>query len=110
MLCTGGASMRRTQEGDAGQDARAYVMSLQANRLSTPKLVIVNYQRLCVIAEQAGRRRRRAASGTAGLNGLQRRAAGATDVGATRKRAQLQGNGVVAGLEGQLGLMDVNGR
>ena len=64
---------------------------------------------MCVIAERVARRRRRAASNMAVLNGLQRRAIGATDVGVTRKRARLQGSGAVTGLEGQLGLADVNG-
>ena len=62
-----------------------------------------------VIAERVAQRRRRAASDMAVLNGLQRRATGAADVGATRKRARLQGSRAVTGLEGQLGLADVNG-
>ena len=64
---------------------------------------------MCVIAERVARRRRRTASDMAVINGWQRRATRATDVGMTRKRARLQGGGAVTGLEGQLGSVDVNG-
>jgi hypothetical protein len=44
------------------------------------------------------------------INGWQRRATVAMDVGTTRKRTRLQGSGAVTGLEGQLGSVDVNGQ
>ena len=64
---------------------------------------------MCVVAERVARRRRRAASDMAVINGWQRRATSATDVGTTRERARLQGSEVVTGLEDQLGSVDVNG-
>ena len=53
---------------------------------------------MCVIAEQVAQRRRREASNMAVINGWQRKVAGATDMGATRKRARF--SGAVTGLEG----------
>ena len=50
---------------------------------------------MCVIVERVDRRRRREASDMAVINGWQRKAAGATDMGATRKRARF--GGVVTG-------------
>ena len=64
---------------------------------------------MCVITERVARRRRREASNMAVINSWQQKAAAAMGVGATRKRARLQGSGAVTRLEGQLGSVGVNG-
>ena len=65
---------------------------------------------MCVIAERVARRRRRAASDMAVINGWQRKATVAMGEGLMRKRARTHGDVAITGSEGQLGAVAVNGQ